>query len=240
MMREARSSSSRSGRRARRRQGQDEVVENGGAFDRGALQIDRHFDADRSGRRGQCIDRGAGQHADCLLRGADAIRGLGDRAQHAELIGCVVHGAHLAIDEFRRGLAGDVQYGGAGEACLDQAADGVCRSWSGGREDHAEATGDAGIAVRHVRAAQFAARHDEADGVAPANRIQHGNVVHRGNTERGGDAALRQEFGYEISDGIIACHLGLLFVGGGWSRHLRASTDCRAMQRRLETEGRKP
>ena len=41
----------------------------------------------------------------------------------------------LAIDEFRRGLAGDVQHGRAGEARLDQSADGVRRTWSGRGEN---------------------------------------------------------------------------------------------------------
>ena len=77
---------------------------------------------------------------------------------------------------------------------------------------HAETAGDAGVAVRHVRAAEFAARHHEADGVAPADRIQHRDVVHRGDAERGGHAALREEFGHQIADGVIARHLELLFV----------------------------
>ena len=98
-------------RRARRRQRQHEVVEDGGTFDRRALQVDRHLHADRTGRRRQRIHRGAGQHADRLLRRADAIGALGHRAQHAELIRRVVHRAHLAVDEFRRCLAGDVQHG---------------------------------------------------------------------------------------------------------------------------------
>ncbi len=118
----------------------------------------------------------------------------------------------LAIDEFGRGLAGDVQHRRAGEARLDQAADGVRRTGSGGREDHAQAAGDAGIAVGHVRAAEFAARHHEADGVAPADRVQHRDVVHRGDAERGGDAALRQELGDQIADGVVARHRKLLFV----------------------------
>ena len=133
----------------------------------------------------------------------------------------------LAIDEFRRGLAGDVQHRRAGEARLDQSADGVRRARPGGREDHAEPAGDARIAVRHVRAAEFAARHDEADGVAPADRIQHRDVVHRGDAERGGHAALREEFGHQIADGVVARHLELLFVAAKleqavWSVNRRA------------------
>ncbi len=75
-----------------------------------------------------------------------------------------------------------------------------------------EAAGNAGIAVRHVRAAEFAACHHEADGVAPADRIQHRDVVHRGDAERGGDAALREEFGHQIADGVVARHLELPLV----------------------------
>ena len=200
------------GRRARRRQRQHEIVEDRGALDRRALQVDRHLHADRTGRRRQRIHRGAGQHADRLLRRTYAIGRLGDRAQHAQLVRRIVHRAHFAIDEFRRCLAGDVQHRRAGEARLDQAADGVRRSWAGGREDHAKPAGDAGIAVGHVRAAEFAARHHEADGVAPADRIQHRDVVHRGDAERGGHAALREEFGDQIADGVITRHRGLLFV----------------------------
>ena len=199
-------------RRARRRQRQHEIVEDGRALDRRALQIDRHLDADRAGRRRQSVHRGTGQHADCLLRGADAIGTLRDRAQHAELIRRVVHGADLAIDELRRGLTGDVQHGCAGEARLDQTTDGIRRTWSGGGENHTETAGDARIAVGHVGAAQFAARHDEADGVAPTDRIQHRDVVHGGDAERGGDAALREEFRHQIADGIIARHLALPFA----------------------------
>ena len=193
-------------RRARRRQRQHEIVEDRRPLDRHALQIDRHLDADRASRRRQRIHRRAGQHADRLLRGAHAIGALRHRAQHAKLVRRVVHGAHLAIDEFRRGLAGDVQHGRAGEARLDQPADGVRRARPGGGEDHAQAAGDACVAVRHVRAAQLAARHDEADGVAPADCIQHRDVVHRGDAERGGDAALREEFGHQVADGVIARH----------------------------------
>ena len=90
---------------------------------------------------GQCIDGGTGQHADGLLRGANAIRALAYRAQHAELIGRVVHRAQLAIDEFGGGLAGDVQHGGAGETRLDQAADGVRGARAGGGKDDAETAG---------------------------------------------------------------------------------------------------
>jgi hypothetical protein len=47
-----------------------------------------------------------------------------------------VHGAEFAINEFRRCLAGYVQYRRAGKARLDQAADGIGGSWTGGRKDN--------------------------------------------------------------------------------------------------------
>jgi len=119
-------------RRARRRHRQYEIVEDRGTLDRHALNVDRYFHADRSGRRRQRVYCGTAQHADRLLRRADAIRGLGHRTQHAELIGCVVHRAHLAVDELSRRLSRDVQHRGAGEARLDQSADRVRRTRSGG------------------------------------------------------------------------------------------------------------
>ena len=197
----------RGGRRARRRQRQHEIVQDRRAVDLLTLQIDRHLDADRPHRRGQSIDGGAGQHTDCALRGPYPVGGFADRAHHAELIHGIMDGAHFAVGVAARGVPGDVQNRGAGELCLDQAADRVGRSRTGGREDDTEPTVHAGIAVRHMRTAQFASRHHEADGVAPADRVQHRNVVNGCDAKGRGHAARGQELGNQVADGVVRSHV---------------------------------
>ena len=126
-------------------------------------------------------------------------------------------GAEFAVGEAGRGVAGDVQDGRVGEMRLYQAADGVRRAGAGGGEEHAQAAVHAGVPVGHVQAAELPARHHEADGVAPADRIEHRDVVDGRDAERGGYAARGQEFGDEIADGVVAGHWLVSPLGSGAS-----------------------
>ena len=187
-------------------QGQHEIVQHRGTGDLLALQVDRDFHTHRPGRRGQRIRCRARQDAQRVLRRADAPGGFGNGPQHAELVDGVVDGAHFAVGVAGGRHTGEVQDGGAGETRLDQSADRVGRAGAGGGEDHAQTARHARVAVGHMHAAHFAARHHEADGVAPADRVQHGNIVHGGDAEGGGDAAGGQELGNQIADGVVAGH----------------------------------
>ena len=76
--------------------------------------------------------------------------------------------------------------------------------------------GDARIGIRHMPAAHLAPRHEVADGVAPADAVQHRDVVHRDDAEAGGDADAREEFGDQVADIVGAVRHGasrLLPVG---------------------------
>ena len=97
---------------------QHQRVELRRARDGGALDVDRDLDADGAHRRGQRQGRGAGQHAERFLRRTHPEGGLRDRRQHRRLARHVVHRAHVAVEVFRGGLAGDVQHRAAGELRL--------------------------------------------------------------------------------------------------------------------------
>src|SRR5262249_10284248 len=52
------------------------------------------------------------------------------------------------------------------------------------------------------------------------------DVVDRRDAEGGGDAALRQELGYQISDGVVARHLGLLLVAAKLKQAVWSVNQC--------------
>jgi len=87
------------------------------------------------------------------------------------------------------------------EARLDQRAGGVRRARPGAGEQYTEAAVDPRISVRHMTATGLAARRHEADRVAPADRVEHRNIVDRYDAERGLDPAMLEELGDQIADG---------------------------------------
>jgi len=89
-----------------------------------------------------------------------------------------MHSAQVTVDMPGRGLAGDVQHRGAGEARLHQPRHRIGRPGPGGGEEHAQGARHPGIGIGHMRAAHLAARHDVAHGIALAERVEHRNIVH--------------------------------------------------------------
>jgi hypothetical protein len=135
-----------------------------------------------------------------------------------------VDGAHATIDEFGGGLAGDVQNRRAGKPSLDQPADGVGRTGTGGGEDHAQALVYPGIAISHVSAAKLTTGHHEADGVAPADRVQHRDVVNGRDAEDIRNAAGGEELGDEIGNGIVGHVVDFpLLIHRSWNSHRAGS-----------------
>ena len=90
--------------------------------------------------------------------------------------------------------------GRAGEARFHEASHRVRGTRPGAAEQHAEAAGDARVAVGHVARAHLAARHDEMDRVAPPDAVEHRDVVHGNDAERGRHAARTEKFRDQVAN----------------------------------------
>ena len=101
--RAASSSSSAVGRRRGRRDRQYETVQHRRALDLHALQIDRHFDADRTRRRRERLRRRHGSAPQAPAAPSESDRPIlhTERIMPSWSYG-IMHRAHLAIGEFRR------------------------------------------------------------------------------------------------------------------------------------------
>ena len=189
-----------------------ERVELGRAGDFLALEVGGDLDGDGAGGGGEGVGCGGAEGVEDLVRGQGPVNGFADGGEHGALARQVVDGAGVTAEEAGGGLAGDVEHGAAGEPGFDQAGDGVGGAWAGAGDEHAEGSGNAGVAVGHVAAAHLATGGDEADGVAAADGVEDGDVVDGDDAEGGGHPGGGQELRDEVADGVG--HL-LALPGGG-------------------------